>query len=1306
MSDLPTAINNPTVRLPGLGGINPTAENDLTPENLDIQEVLLTNIAEDLRSTNQDVRAKALESLSNIDEIISVVEQSAIASNQNPAELVLNTLLVPLSELLENEPSLIETYRNIVSKVFKMLLARGVNGTEVGTLMLPLFIKLEEIQENIQENIFNHIATESINFALDRNNLTEVLRILSIVDSVSSRIFIVVYQQILDRVDDEAFSPIEKNVFYDFLGRLVICLPLFIKSDEQLTLLLTEMNSRGFFKLITFDLSTANFERIVGSLSMDDGSTLAKAWNKVILMLDSTGSPVLEDIISKIGVNSFLNILGISMDVNNPSQDLVTAISNIELVLNKYSEYLDEDTVGKLSAFVIRAALKERTISDNLVQIQLRALTVIEVLNSKYEGLIPVEQFNDFKKILIVEIELGLKGSKEENNRIAPLVALILPPKRSSLFSSEERLQVYSMLATETINQDTARLLHPYFRFLISQEGNENLRYTELFDGSYEFKNNIDLKKEAVEELKRVFSTLSLEVKKSYLDRVLEGKNRLNEGSRTREVIIFLILQDDAALEYYNTKLLEQAEIEGSPSLMSEFEELRTLILDNLDQEKVLERIKDGKEGSFKRWHPLTGFKLRLVGSGPRAERERLRLAREAVEKDVSKDLESGVSKLYGLVNSSEKVRALLTDLNKSPEVYTILVETLQELYEYFNTLDATSSLAQQIEKIFVLVLDNNAIAKALPPQIQVIRIEMWKSSLDAVTEGTDNYTAVRTNVLTTRNGETVNLESLRKREQRRYERKLTKKFAEISTPRGECLSQIVAMYNSPDKSMYTLYSGMPQFQALLEYAIDQYNNKPEDFFTLSESEVEFLNYLVFNSEVWSRLDSRIKYKISMLLYKVWSQQDPMGQDILIRLTQLRAGATNEFDFELQDQINTIAAAYRYAPDAVKTPMIQFVRGYYDESGKLKRKRDRLLAGAKLKYAEDLNELLAYILSSNKVTSKAFFASMDEVASTRANWEEQDNSNTASLQLSRTMGNLSESINPRGQMLTTGNMETLNNQISDNLDSIVQYIAIFNKLTPPLPYRTAVELSEAFPTIIDVLMHSLYVYKPELKEQIEKLISFITKLVQLEPSAYYRSETALLKILEDLESRIKVYRKQNDPIEAIQDDELKDKLLGLVKLSEEQPTLALEKGVERSMSDLSLSIELEPEDGENREVVRVFEKRKILPILKDLANYYINNFNAVSRLDRDRYSDLLEGTLQTLLVYLHVYSNNPSVSRYILRILEQMTKVIPEDRRTEVYIDFKKHTPSLFGSRKSSQSRVLPSKLSTQVETYFNVKAA
>ena len=1306
MSDLPTAINKPTLRLPGLGGINPIEENNLTPGNLDIQEVLLTNIPEDLRSTNSDVRAKALESLSNIDEIISVVEQSAIASNQNPAELVLNTLLVPLSEILENETSLIEAYKNIISKLFKMLLARGVNGIEAGMLMLPLFIKLEGIEENIQKNIFNHIATESINFAFDRNNLTEVLRILNIANRVSNRISIVVYQQILDRVHQGVFLTIEEGVFSDFLDKLVICLPLFIKSDEQLTLLLTQMKIRGIFNLISFDLSTANFERIVGSLSMDDGSTLAKAWNKVILMLVSTDSPVLKDIISKIGFNSFLDILGISIDINNPSQDLVTVISNIELVLNKYSKYLNEEMVGNLSAFVIRAALKERTISDNLVQIQLRALTVIEVLNSKYGDLIPVEQFNDFKKILIVEIELGLKGSKEENNRIAPLVALILPPKRSALFTSEERLQVYSMLATETINQDTARLLHPYFNFLIFEEGNENLRYTELFDGSYKFKNHLPLKVEAVNEVKRVFSSLSLDVKKSYLDRVLEGKNRLHEGSRTREVIIFLILQDDAALEYYNTKLLERAEKEDSPSLMSEFEELRTLILDNLDQEKVLDRIKEGKEGNFKRRHPLTGFKLRLVGSGPRAERQRLRLAREAVEKDVSKDLESGVSKLYGLVNSPEKVRTLLTDLNKSPEVYTILVETLQELYEYFNTLDATNSLAQQIEKIFILVLDNKAIAKSLPPQIQVIRIEMWKSSLDAVTEATGGYAAVRANVLTTRNGETVSLEGLRKREQQRYERKLTKKFAEISTPRGECLSQIVAMHNSRDKSLYSLYSTMPEFQALLEYAIDQYNNKPENFFTLSESEVEFLNYLVFSSEVWFRLDSRIKYKISMVLYKVWSQQDPTGQDILIRLTQLRAGATNEFDFELQDQINTIAAAYRYTPDAVKTPMIQFVRGYYDESGKLKRKRDKLLAGAKLKYAEDLNELLAYILSSNKVTSKAFFASMDEVASTRANWELQDNSNTASLQLSRTMGNLSESINPRGQMLTTGNMETLNNQIAGNLDSIVQYIRIFDQLLPPLPYRTAVELSEAFPTIIDVLMHSLYVYKPELKEPIEKLISFITKLVQLEPTAYYRSETALLKILEDLESRIKVYTKQNDPIKAIQDNDLQTKLSRLVELSEKQPTLALEKGVVASMNKLSSSINLNQEEEENREVVKVYGQKEIVPILKDLANYYVNNFNAVSRLDRNKYSYLLEFTLHTLLVYLHVYSNNPSVSRYVLRILEQMTKLIPENRRKEVYKDFKDHTPRLFGSRKLSQSRVLPSRLSTQVETYFNVKAA
>lgn len=1306
MSDLPTAISNPTVRLPGLGGMKPTEENDLTPGNLDVQEVLLTNIAEDLRSTNPEVRAKALESLSNIDQIINIVEQSALASNQNPAELVLNTLLVPISELLEDEPSLVEAFKNIINKVFKMLLERGRNGTEVGMLMLPLFIKLEGLEERIQQNIFNYIATESINFALERNNLTEVLKVLSIVNSVSSKISIVIYQEILNRADLGEFSSIEKEILYEFLDKLIICLPLFIKSDEQLTLLLAEMNSRGFFNLISFDLSAANLERIVGSLSMNDGSTLSKAWSKAILMLDSTDSPVLKDIISKIGFNSFLNILGINIDINNPTQDLVTAINNIELVLSKYSEYLDEDTVGKLSAFVIRAALKERNISDNLVQIQLRALTVIEILNAKYGDLIPVEQFNDFKKILIVEIELGLKGSKEENKRVAPLVALILPPRKSLLFSREERLQVYSVLTTETINQDTARLLHPYFNFLMSQEDNENLSYTELFDGGYEFKTNIDLKKEAVEEVKEVFGALSLDVKKSYLDRVLEGRSRLYEGSRTREVIIFLILQDDAALEYYNTKLLEQAEKEGSPSLVSEFEELRTLILDNLDQEKILDRVKEGKEGNFKRRHPLTGFKLRFVGSGPRAEREKLRLAREAVEKDVSKDLEAGVSKLYGLVNSQEKVRTLLTDLNKSPEVYTILVETLQELYEYFNTLDATSSLAQQIEKIFILVLDNKSIAKSLPPQIQVIRIEMWKSSLDAVTEATDGYSTVRTNILTTRNGETVSLESLRKREQQRYERRLTKKFAEISTPRGECLSQIVAMYNSPDKSMYSLYSGMPEFQALLEYAIDQYNNKPEDFFTLSESEVEFLNYLVFNSEVWSTLDSRIKYKISMLLYKVWSQQDPSGQEILIRLTQLRSGATNEFDFELQDQINTIAAAYRYAPDSVKIPMIQFVRGYYDESGKLKRKRDRLLAGAKLKYAEDLNELLAYILSSNKVTSKAFFASMDEVASTRASWEVQDNSNAASLQLSRTMGNLSESINPRGQMLTTGNLETLNTQIQGNLDSIIQYVEIFNGLTPPLPYRSAVELSEAFPTIVDVLMHSLYVYRPELKERIEKLISFITKLVQLEPTAYYRSETALLKVLEDLESRIKVYRKQNDPVEIIQDNDLKTKLLELVEISEKQPAQALEKGVERSMSNLSLSIKLNPEDGDNREVVEVHRPKQIVPILKDLANYYINNFSAVSRLDRDKYSGLLEVTLQSLLVYLHVYSNNPSVSRYILRILEQMTKLITEDHRKEVYIDFKNHTPSLFGSRKSSQSRVLPSKISTQVETYFNVKAA
>lgn len=1302
MADLnPNAAVTPT--LPGLNGI-PTADTPpvSTMENLEIDKVLLSNIVDGLNSGDNEKINESLDSLKNLDEIIEVISSTAEANKQDIAGILVTDIAIPLVKLLEEFPQLSFVIQNLLNKIFEILLAQKATGLRVSLYLQDLSTEIDNLPESESKTfLLNQISGNVLEYCIANNNLHDILRIAG---DTTPGIAKTICMHLGQYRNLGKFNQFEKDRVDRFFADFVNVLPMLIKDDSTLIELIMSLKNEGLldvFKVNPSQFALSQRFEYVGAAE----NLLMKSWQNFLSRIQE--NPALDTIIDTLGFDLYIQLyqpeLGFNLD---GSGDVSASITAIEELLKKYKDQISEELVAKFAAFLIQASIKQREVSAELIQLQLKSIKILKTIQELPINVVTEEQLTDLKKVLILEIGSEISKGKEQYLVVKPVIELILPPGFDDLFTPEERMQVLGSLVLESLKTNSTRYLRDVLVYLTANE--PVLNYRAVFEEEYTFADNSDVKSVVVAEIKNVIqdkSIVPLELKKTFIDDYLESNSQGFPSGRTRDLLIQLFLADDEVLEYYRSKELESAEKKQGSSLSSEFSEIRELVLDTLNKETVEQRVREGKDAKFKQRQLIASFKIKFLSGGKGSERRKLELSRSVVEKETKQELNTGIKKLLDIL--SNKTEVLIQDLNSDPEVYSIFIESLEELYQYSQNLEASDPQRLQIESILNIVLGVKDILKILPTRIQRIQIDLWKSALDSTSEGLEGYGQVKSDILKV-DGVEINLESLNKRKKRKYEKRLTNVLDAISTPRGQCLAEIVSLYNAPDKFAFNTFSTLPEFQAILEYAIDQYNTKPESFTSLSESEKAFLNFLIFNNEIWGGLESRLKYKLSMMLYSSWSSQDPAGQEILEDLVELKEGAVSDYDFKFADQVNTIGACYRYLPPAVKDPMVTFVRTYFDESGKNKRKRDKLISSNNLRYANNLNYLVSYIVSSNRLTSKEFFVAVDQVIADKATWEAQDASDQAALDLSSKVDVAGENINTEGAMLTPERTPELQTLLDSNLTSIVGLISTFNKINPPLPYRTAVELSLSLLKVMDIIMHSLHVYKPEFKDNLKQIIEFVTKVTAIEPKPTYFTYTSnLVEVLGGLGEIKSIYLKKDNPVDGLPDADLKTITQKMFSQIDTLPLNIIGTSTLGAMDDLFYSVDTDTKADGSLVVERVLSETKLVPILKSLSDLFINKFDTLQKLDKKAIENQVETTLAVLLVYLNVYATNPRLNKFILGIVSRMAKLLETDeKRQEVYTRFVSESPILFQNPKFKRARVLPAAHKKQVQSYFNVKAA
>lgn len=1301
MADINPSNSAPT--LPGLNGM-PTVDTPAvsTEENLEIEKLLLTNIIDGLESGDKDQVTKSLESLQNLDEIIDTVSATAKDTGKDVADILLKEIAIPLVKMLEEYPQLSMIIQNLLNRIFDGLLAQNINGRRLSFYIMDLSNEIEILPPSeFRTFIVNQVSSKVIDFCIANSNLHDIIVIANNqAPTIAQNICI----QLPQSRGLGKFEKFEKSRVDRFFSDFVNVLPMLVKDDKALIELIVFLKSEGL--LDVFKINPSQFP--ISQRFDFDGQTegiLGKSWQNFFSRLQQ--SPELDNLIAALGFELYLQLYQPEMVFNlDGSGDVLGSILIIEEILTKHKDQLPEELVAKYATFIIRAAIKQREVSAELIQLQLKSISILKVIKELPIDVVSEDQMSDLKKVLILEVSNEIKKGKKEYSVVKPVVDLILPPGFDELFTTEDRVQILGIIVTQSLTVNSASYLRDVLTYVTLNESENN--YRTVFEDGYVFSENPDAKSIVVEEIRKVMqdkTIVSLDLKKAFIDDVIEGGVKGFPNGRTKDLLIQLFLTDDEVLEYFRTKELEAAEKQQGNSLSREFLEIRTLILDSLNQQSVEERVRNGKDGKFKQRQIIASIRIQYLSWGKGAERSRLELSRSVVEKETKQELDSGIKKLYEILKNKPEI--LSKELNSDPDVYSVLVESIEELYQYSQNLEAAHPHRIQIERILNLVLNNNQVLRLMPTRIQRIQIDLWKSALDNTSEALEGYGQQKSDILKV-DGVEINLESLNGRKKRKYERKLTKVLDGISTPRGQCLAQIVTLYNSPDKFAFKTFSSLPEFQAILEYAIDQYSARPESFVALSESEKAFLNFLIFNNDIWGGLESRIKYKLSMMLYSSWSTQDPAGQEILEDLVELKEGAVSDYDFKYADQINIIGASYRYVTPGVKDPMVKFVRTYFDESGKNKRRRDRLISSNNLRYANNLNYLVSYVVSSNRLTSKEFFVAVDQVIADKAVWEDQSAADQASLDLGREVDKASENINPEGVMLTPERSGELETQLESNLNTILVFITAFDKTQPPLPYRTAVELSKSLPKIMDIVMHTMYAYKSEFKANLNQIIAFLTKVTAVEPEpAYFMYTSNLVEVLEDLNDRSSIYLKRNSPVEGLPDAELKAEVKKMLLQIETLPVEVVGKATLGEMDDLFSSVDIETKADGTVVVERVLSESYLLRSLKPLSDLYMNKFDTLLKLDKKAIEVQVETTLAILLVYLSIYATNPRISKFILGIISKMVKLLENDeKRQGVYAEFINLSPTLFRKPRFNKARILPAAHKQQVQTYFNVKAA
>ncbi len=1251
-------------------------------ENYETAVKYLSIIVEELSSGDPDKVQAALDKLKNLSAFMADLDYPG----EELADFINTNLITPLCQVLLTNPNFESTFVSVLTDIFVQFQVKTVRGNN--TKILGTLVNNVDSQLGTNPDTKNAISAALpriiVDSCLRADNLHNIIRTLRTVDDSNSAVIEGVYSIIFKEI---ITSNIEARRLAEFI---VDALREAILDSLPLSTLIV------FISRIESSPNAETIYTVIGkTLDIDHYKNIFETKLRSLIIDDSTAESdrkILIEFAIKIGGFKFVaKLVGISGKLDNSAQ-LIKIFVYIEPYIEGVLDSGNQEDISALVEYMGQVSLRIDFVQTEWVDIQVNILNYIDRLKQT-DNVVISEVLTDvlLKSItsrIIAGLQSTLATSQNEDTQkaIRRIVRLVVPVGAFaplSIFDKDDRVAVYKLFIERYLTDPKDSYLFNLMHYLYSGEV-KGVNLEDLTADGYEFQKDKDAKIELVAELVEALK-LSEEQKKAIIDKFFENH------SANDTLVITLLLRETAMLEYYREKAYQIDLVKklGTQEIESELEEIKELVLDRLRPEGKAERMKQKVNNLKKNIYYRILF---AFDSEPTKAQKRREKARESVESEDKRSIEKGVRKLADIIKDPIAVKLLIKAVETDPEAYATVANLIEELYQFVDELDVSRGTERSIYDFLRLSLDSVELVTLMPPHVRVIKLEMWKDRLDQLEDISENYGASKKEILT-EDGIEVRLDALKAREQRWYESRLAKKFKALSTPRGECLTEIVTLY-STNRPLFDIYSSQPEFENIVEYAIDQYSMYPDKFLQISDAEKDFILFIIDNKSIWNSVSNRVKFKLCTQVLTLWSKQDPAGYEILIDLAT-ETDDSVDYSFANADVLNFIGATFQQLPAEQRDQLIRFA-GVNEKKGRARKMfeglRDTVTRNNTNDYANNLNYIMAYLATRNRVNAKGFYDVVDTVVAEKATVEQQVKIENAAHQAYEDIKDEAGEVDPTGALLTNDRVAELDTKLKKSIDASIVFIDAFN-MNPPLTFRVQTEVLDMIPRFIDLLVHGVERGYDEI--DLKKVLDFMQKLLETEPP-YFRPSRTYIEILEEIDSRVTSYSQLtgnakfdafNKDIKAIRDlcEKKSIEAAGLIVLG------AFEKlkspfAVSNKDQKVATSIS-----------VNLLKSSQIREAIKPVIEILFSNFEIIEKLIKngsEEDQDRLVLALSRVLMYVNLYVN-PSISKQLTFFITKLGSALPKEKRAEIVSMHKFNQENVRGL--SPRRRVLPITLQEEI---------
>jgi len=1238
-------------------------------EDSDLQLQYIDSITIDLLSGNTQDLQTAKAKVKSLDKFLPT------ANPENIESLIKEALVNKLIEFLKNNPDFKETFLEILKILMVSVVvyeARFQTSHLAAEILNTLSTSLEP--EDLQNEVNEQIPVLIIENAKEANYLHSIINILSDIDS--EIIISETYRLLFTDLANSDSATIDKSRLGNLLADAFIeALRQIEDASEINSLLMLIDKSQRKEEFIEYIRSKLARKPEANSIFVNRCKTLV-----FYSELDASARKFLiEQIVTIAGIDVVMQIVQAPSNMEDESvrETFVLLLSFIE----KLVENGNKNDISRLFAFLGQLGLRIDFLKPEWNDIALEILGIFNEYklsdNENVKLALNDILISSFTSKIINSLKVALTTGTNEANRASEKFLRVIILDEVSIFTSEQRVDLYKSIITA----NNIVYLNFIQKILML---NEAAGIEDIVSGNGDFSRNNTLKIQIITELNSALE-LKIEQKRQIIDDYLNTE----KGSR---LIFALILKDDEALEYYREVILGTKEKElGTQTIDKELGDIKINIIDTIDSEKRTERLQHKIDDVNKRWRVRI---LMLFSSSEVQKRLKKReIAQNEVAKTDTSNLEKGLNQLLVIVQSPERNAALLTAINSNPESYAIVVNVLEEIYQFREELELNGKTLAIIERLLRAILGDNKIIRQMPEHIRVLKLEMWKDRLDEFEDSNSEYGKSKREILT-KKGVSVALDSLNKREKKKYESRLTKKFLALSSPRGECLSEIISLHQN-DPQLFDVLIGQAEFSNVIEYAIDQYKRYPDQFLEISEAEKEFLLFLMTNETVWSKIDNRIKFKISEQVLLLWSKEDSSGFEILNILLEESNDAV-DYSFVNSNLLDFIGAVYQQMPTEIRAKLAGFAK-INEKKSRLQRVIDGLRRSEESEYAYNLNYLISYLATRNRINAKHYYTVVDNAIQEAAIVQEQVQEETLALKTNQGLQESASDINSSGELLTTEKLDELKPKLTKSFETVILFVKGF-KMAPPLTFREQDEVLEMIPKLIDLL-----VYATEIKtnpDEIKKVLIFLKKLLEQSNPSYFKPGRVYIELFENISSQLKKYSSITSDTGF---EDLIKELEEVKNQCEIQALGAVEAVFSNTVKGLTTPFRSHGDVIIMDTYTRV-SSNNIQKLIKPSIELLYSNPELVKKMIQSKELLLLNALASQLgrvLVYLNYYINDVALVRQLEYFVVNTALYLSKDQQKLVLDTYKNHIEKIQIIKRSKQ-RVLP----TSIKNNLNKLAA